>query len=435
LPYVSKVTVTPPVTISGPASAPYDAPVTLTGVAAPGADVAVTLKSAADGATAATHDVTAGTAGNWKLAFTADNDYSWSALSQGYQTATHTTKVAPQIATGSSPGMLLVPAGTSQNIAGTGLPGTTVTLAGQPAVTVASDGTWTGLSVSPTKTTSVVVTDSRGQTSPPIIAYAVQSPTVTVPSTGYSKRSLTITGNAGNAPLTVQLSTKPSGASAYTLVATAHAKPTGTFNLATQLPAVTSSTTMSWQVAVSDGTRTYATRTGTITVLPEFTPTIKGPAAGYYTHSVTLTGTAVPGDTVTVWTRPLGTSTWRKLSTTTAAVDTSWRATYQLRADTSWRATSASGITGTGSTVVRPTLHLPTAATTGAMITGWGYALPGQQVAIYLRHHGTSAWHYLGAVSAASTGRWTGHWHAKYTMDVEVRSHGQTSSIATVRAA
>ena len=435
LPYSTRVTVTPPVTISGPATTTYDATTPLSGTAAPNASVTVTLQSAAAGAAPITQTVTAGPSGAWQTTFTADNDYTWTATSQGWTTAAHTTRVAPLVTppTGTVANKVFVLPGATLTLSGTALPGTTVTGPGGQTAVADPTGQWTGLTLTPTAATTLIVTDSRGLPSPAINVYPVGTPTASAPSSGYSARSFTVTGNAGQAPLSVQLWTQAAGATTYALVKSVTASATGAYAVTTALPTQTVASPFAWRIVTTGAGTTFGTVDGSATVLPTFAPTVTGPPTGYYLHSIAVKGKAVPGDTVTLWTRPTSGSTWHRTATAKATAAGTWASSYVLRGDTSWRVTSPSGTSASGNTLVRPTLHVPATATKGATINGWGYAIPGQKAAVYRRPIGTTSWRYVGTVTAASSGRWAGHWHLIYPMNVQVRSHGQVSTVFSIR--
>jgi hypothetical protein len=434
VPFTARVTVTPPVTVTGPTTVPFGTTGTLSGTAAPNAPVTVTLRPVQTTATALTQTVTASSTGTWQTTFAAVTDYTWSATSQGWSTTSHTTRVAPHVTLpDQSPGghSLFTKAGGTITLSGTALPGTTVSIPGSTPVTVASDGTWTGIAVKPTTPQSIVVTDARGLTASAVSVYAVGTSTATAPTTGYSGRALTITGNAGNAPLYVQLFIRPAGAADFTYTRTVIPPTTGAYSIATTLPAVTSSTPFAWRIVTTAGHVIFGSIDGSVSVLPTFAPTITGPASGYYTHVIPVSGKAVPGDVVTLWTRPSTSSTWVKTATATATSAGTWSSSYQIWRDTAWRVTSASGTSSTGTTVVRPTLHVPATAPRGSLVIGYGYSLPGQKVDVYGRTLGTTTWRYFGTVTSASTGRWTGQWHIWAPLSIQVRSHGQVSSIYT----
>ena len=437
VPYSTKVTVTPPVTVTGPATTTYDAATPLSGTAAPNAAVTVTLQSAATGAAPVMQTVTAAANGTWHTTFVADNDYTWYVTSQGWPTTPqlHTTRIAPSVSAplGSVGRNVFTAPGSTIALSGTALPGTTVTGPSGLSVPVDTTGQWTGLSVAPTTATTVIVKDARGLTSVPLTVYPVGQPTATAPATGYSARSFSVTGNAGSAPLSVQLWTEPPGATSYTLVKTVTAAASGVYSVAATLPTVTASTPMAWRVVTTAAGTTFGTVNGSVSVLPTFVPTIAGPTLGSYGGTVKLSGKAVPGDTVTLWTRPLSGGSWARTATTRATGGSAWAASYVLRRDTSWRVTSLSGTSSTGNTRVRPTLHVPATAAKGATINGWGYAAPGQKVAVYRRPLGTTTWRYVGTVTASTTGRWSGHWHLIYPMNVQVHSNHVVSPVATIR--
>jgi hypothetical protein len=84
--------------------------------------------------------------------------------------------------------------------------------------------------------------------------------------------------------------------------------------------------------------------------------------------------------------------------------------------------------------VVHPAVRVPSRVRNGALVQAWGWAIPGQKVAVYRRPVGTSGWRYVGTVTAGSTGRWQGHWHEIYSMNVQVRSNKQVSGVVTIKA-
>ena len=148
-----------------------------------------------------------------------------------------------------------------------------------------------------------VDTSWRGLTSTPLTVYPVDAPTATVPSSGYAGRTLTITGNAGHAPVPVHVLTKAPGASSYTVVATVTAATTGAYLARITLPAVTAATPLPWRVSTGYG----ADVTGTATVLPTFPPTASAPGSGHYGVATLYAGKAVPGDVVTSHIEGIGT--------------------------------------------------------------------------------------------------------------------------------
>src|SRR5262249_16534076 len=94
VPYSTTVTVTPPVTVSGPAQVGYNQPVTLTGAARTGTQVTVNLTRAGTALAPQTFTTDKPT---WSLPFTADADYAWTASADGYTTPSRTTQVVPLV--------------------------------------------------------------------------------------------------------------------------------------------------------------------------------------------------------------------------------------------------------------------------------------------------------------------------------------------------
>ena len=210
----------------------------------------------------------------------------------------------------------------------------------------------------------------------------------------------------------------------------------GAYTVSTMLPATSSPTPMAWKVVTTDGTTTFGTTTGTVTVLPLFAPTSTAPSGGAYKHTVAVSGSAVPGDVVTLWTRPATGGAWSRAASSTSNASTgAFNTGFTLLRDTLWRVTSATGTSAARSVVVRPTLAAPTRAKRAAMVYLSGWALPGQKVAIYRRSLGTARWHYYGAVTARSGGRWYAHFRLTHPMNVLVGSHGHWSGVASIRYA
>src|SRR4051812_16340318 len=280
VPYTTTVTVIPPVTATGPATSKYAGKVTLSGVAAPNAAVTVTLQPATQGAVADVRALTASSTGAWTSSFTANDDYTWSAATQGWSTPSATTTVVPNVA---SPALtatrsLFVGKGASLGLAGTGLPSSTFVPVTTPlggkavtgaAVTVRPDGTWSGVTVIPTVPTTLTLQRTTKAISVPVTIYPVAPPTATAPAIGYAQRSFTVKGNAG-APVSVQLMTKPAGASTYTLVKTVTAAASGAYSVATTLPAAGTTTPLAWKVVSSSGAATFGAVSGGVQIRPLF---------------------------------------------------------------------------------------------------------------------------------------------------------------------
>ena len=445
VPYSMPVTITPPVTVVGPPTASYGAKVTLSGTAAPGAAVSVTLQPATAGAAADTRALTTAQDGTWSTSFTASDDYSWSAATQGWSTPVSKTLVVPDVTTPTLPTSraLFVAKGKSLSIAGTALPGTTVqattkpvggTSTTGPVVDVGADGSWSGTTVSPTAPTTVTLQRSAALAAQPLTVYPVSGLTTSAAKSGYAQRAFTLSGDAGDAPLTVQLWTEPAGAATYTLAKSVTAATSGSFTVSTLLPATSSASSLAWRVVATDGSTIFDTANGTVAVQPLFAPSSTGPTGGAYKHALAVNGTTVPGDVVTVWTKPISGGAWaRAVSVTSNASTGAFSTTFTLLRDTLWRVTSPTGTSAARTAVVRPTLAGPTRARAGSMVYFSGWALPGQKVAIYRRSVGTARWHYFATVTTRSGGRWYRHFRLTHPMNVLVGSHGHWSSVRTVR--
>ena len=446
VPYTSTVTVIPPVTAVGPATAPYGGKVTLGGEAAPNAAVDVTLQPAKKGAPAEVRSLAATSTGAWTTTFPASDDYSWSAATQGWSTPSSTTSVVPDV-TGPVPGkdrVLFVPKGGSLALAGTGLPSSTfvpvTTPAGGkptslPAISIGADGTWSGLSLAPSVPTSLTLQRTTSAVSTPLTVYPVAPPVAKAPTVGYAQRAFVVTGTAG-APVSVALWTRSAGASGYTLVKTVNAAAAGAYSLSMTLPATTSVTSLAWKVASSAGTMTFGNATGSVSVRPLFAPTAAASPWGYYRKAVTVTGKAVPGDLVTLWNKPSSGGTWSRVSAVRAAsVTGAFTRTFVLTRDTLWKVTSPTGSTATRLTYVRPSITGPTLARLGTRVYVSGYALPGQKVVVNRRPAGGSTWRYFTTVTASSTGHWVTHFRFTHAVDVGVGSHGHWSRVLRIRVA
>ena len=445
VPYSMPVTITPPVTVAGPPIASYGAKVTLTGNAAPSSAVSVTLQPATAGTAADTRDLTTAPDGTWSTSFTASDDYSWSAATQGWSTPVSKTLVAPDVTTPTLPSSraLFVTKGKSLSLAGTALPGTTVQAVVKPVggasttgpvLDVGSDGSWSGLTLSPAAATTVTLQRSTAAVSQPLTVYPVSKLTTTAASGGYAQRTFSLSGDAGDAPLTVQLWTEPAGATSYTLAKSVTAAPSGAFSISTLLPATSTVSSLGWRVVATDGTTVFDTASGTAAVQPLFAPSSTGPTGGAYKHALAVSGTAVPGDVVTVWTKPASGGSWTRAASATSNASTgAFNTAFTLLRDTLWRVASPTGTSADRTAVVRPTLAGPTRARAGSMVYFSGWAVPGQKVAIYRRSIGTAKWRYFATVTTGSGGRWYRHFRLTHPMNILVGSHGHWSSVLTVR--
>ena len=345
---------------------------------------------------------------------------------------------SPALPTGRT---LFVAKGGSLSLSGTGMPMTTVqavttpvggTSMTGPTVNVGADGTWSGITVTPTAPTVVTLQRSASAVSPAFTIYPLSAPTVTAPASGYAQRPFTVTGNAG-APVSVQLWTQPAGAASYALAKAVTATSSGAFTIDAVLPASAPSS-MAWKVVTTDGSTTFGTTNGTTSVRPLFAPTSTGPSAGAYRQVMSVTGAAVPGDPVTVWTKPVTGGSWSRVASASSDASTgAFTARFTLVRDTVWRVTSPTGTSAARTVVVRPTLAGPTRARRAAMVYLSGWATPGQKVALYRRPLGTSAGRYYGAVTAGSAGRWHAHFRLTHQLQVIAASHGHWSRILTIR--
>ena len=437
IPYSATVTIAPPVTVIGPSTSPLGGTVQLAGTAAPNTDVTLNLQR---GDTALPAQIIHTTGPTWTASFTADDDYSWSATVANYTTPVQTTKVAPTV-TSPTPtnGALFVPSGGSVQLAGTALPlaatsvHVTTTTQGTAAVTgpelpVDLNGNWSGATITPTAPTTVVLTDSRGISSPPLTVYPVTGASASSATAGYSARTLTVTGNAGGAPLPVKLYSKPANSSTYTLATTVTALTSGSYIAKLTLPAVSQSTPFSWKVS----TGFAGDVAKSVTVLPAFAPTATGPRVAHYASALVITGKAVPGDTVTLLVRPVGGTTWRTGATVTATSASTWSASYVLRSDTEWAARTISGTSATQATVIAPTIHGPFSAPRLSYITLTGTAAPWKRVVVSQMPRGTTTWQQVAAATTSSSGRWSARVRLVHRASYRAVSNGRASAAWSV---
>jgi hypothetical protein len=437
LPYSTKVTVTPPLTVTGPAQTGYGQQVKLSGTAPTGTDVTVSLTRAGTALPTQTIHTTAPT---WTATFTADEDYTWSASANGYTTPVRSTKVVP-VVTSPAPtkNTLFVTKGTALHLSGSALPsaGAQVTVTATPLdgttatslpATVGADGSWTTV-LTPSTATALAVTDGRGLSATQLSVYPVDPPTAAVPSSGYSARALTITGNAGHAPVAVRVLTKAPGASSYAVATTVTAASAGAYTARITLPKVTASTSLPWRVSTGYGTDVV----GTTTVLPTFAPTATAPASGHYGIAVVYTGKAVPGDLVKLYTRPVGATTFVWTATTTAAASTgAFTLRVALRRDIEWAVLTPTGQTATKQVLVAPTLAAPVSVPRHTVVTLTGTGVPGWKVAIYQRIHGSTVRTLIGTVTINSVGRWSLAHRVDYSSDYWCVANNRASRTAYV---
>src|SRR5207248_1760235 len=112
------------------------------------------------------------------------------------------------------------------------------------------------------------------------------------------------------------------------------------------LPAASSATPLGWKAVSTTGNATFGSVTGSVTVKPLFAPTATASIWGYYLKAVTVTGKAVPGDVVALWTKPSSGGSWRRVSSVAASSATgAFSRTFTLPRDTLWRVSSPTGTT------------------------------------------------------------------------------------------
>jgi len=388
------------------------------------------------------HDLgvqTVGSDGRWSVPSSkapADHDLSWSVTdpATGY-VAHRTTKVRPTLTSPTS--TTLVRAGNALVATGTALPdaGNTVTLftqaagatSGSTAATtpVALDGSWR-LSFVPSAPTTFWVRDSRRLVTGSRLVYPVGAATAKGPSSGYAGRSVRITGNAGNAPAPVTLQSRI-GKASYVTVATTTAATDGRFSVRLPVPDSAGST-LSWRIT----TQYAAAVSGTLSVLATFPPTVAGPRTAHWNTTHALTGVAVPGDVVTIWTRPVGRSTWVQAGGTRTASDKQWTFPLVFTRDVEWRATSASGTSAIGRTVITPSIYAPASVPAGNLAVVHGRAVPGKSLTLYRAAVGSSTWRVVKTLTVGSDGLYSLPRHPRVSARFRATSGGHTSRTVTV---
>jgi hypothetical protein len=438
LPWTAPFTVTPPVTLSVVGQTTLHAPVTVSGRAIPGHTVDVTVTGPAGAQTLGSFPVSA--KGRWSGAadpVAADQDLQWTVGDPAITSYSKTkmTRVGPQI-TAPAADPAFVRAGSPLTVSGTALPGTgsAVRLVSSPtsggpattsaAVAVAADGTWS-TSFVPTAPTNYSVVDGRDLGTDQRVVYPVDTPSASAPSAGYAGRAVTVRGNAGDAPVRVTLSARQPGGS-WAAVTSAKSRRGGRYALALPLANNPGQQTR-WRILTGYGPAV----SGTVTIQPVFPPTVTGPRKAAWHARRTLTGTAVPGDVVTVWTAPAGTrpgsSKWVKRGTVTAAADDTWAMALRFRKDTAWRVTSASGASAVGSTVIVPTISAPAHVVSRALAVIGGRAIPGQALTLYRQVSGSATWAPSATVTVADDGTWSVRRHPRTSASYRAVSHRQTS--------
>jgi uncharacterized protein with LGFP repeats len=443
VPWASAVTVTPPVTLSADAQTTLDAPAVVKGHGIPGHTVNVTV-AGPDGSQTVGSFLVSGK-GNWSssgVPVTADRDLEWTVTDPAVPSysKTKTTRVGPTV-TAPAEDPAFVSTGDALTISGTALPGPDATVAvvtapagggaetTGPAFAVADDGTW-AVSFVPRAATSYRVVDGRGLSTPSRLVYPVDPASATAPAAGYAGRKVSVRGNAGGAPVAVTLSARQPGGS-WAAVRSVTPKADGRYRIALPL-ADTPGEQTRWRIRTGFGPRV----TGSVAIEPVFAPTVTGPRRSAWHARHTLTGTAVPGDVVTVWTAPAGTpgdsTRWVRRGTTTAAADDTWSFRLRFSKDTAWRVTSASGASAVGTTVVVPTISAPAHVVSRALAVIGGRAIPGQTVTLYRRVEGSASWVPSATKTVAADGTWSVRRHPRRSAAYRAESHGQTSRTVTV---
>jgi len=444
LPWSTAVTVTSPFTLSVPTQTSLDATVAPRGRGIPGHTVSVSV-SAADGSTQSLGSFSVPSAGSWSAAgvsVTADRDLTWTATDTAIANfvTSKATRVGPTV-TSPATDPTFIPSGSALTVQGTALPasgasstGNTVqlvtapvsggTATTSPSIPVDSSGNWS-TTFAPTAPTSYWVTDGRRLATPARLVYPVAPATAAAPTAGYAGRTVTVNGNAGNAPVKVTVAARQPGAK-WVTVKTLTAAPTGKFTASVPLADAPGQATQ-WRVTTGFG----SAPSGSIAIQSTFPPTVTGPSRAAYRARVRLVGTAVPGDTVTVWTARAGTSVdgagWTNRGTTAAAADNTWSMVLRFGQDIAWRVTSPSGTSVGGGTVVVPSIKAPSRVVRRSLAVISGTAIPGQQLVLYRRVAGTTTWIHDATLTVASDGTWSVRRHPRQSLDYHAVSHGQTS--------
>jgi hypothetical protein len=443
VPWSAPFTVSPPVTLSVVSQTTLHAPVTVSGRGIPGHTVDVSVVGPAGTQTLGSFPVSS--KGRWNATSTpvaADQDLQWTASDSAitsYQ-KTKTTRVGPQV-TAPAVDPAFVRSGNALAVSGTALPGSgaTVRLVTAPTtggaattsapVAVASDGTWS-TSFVPTGPTTYSVLDGRDLGTDARVVYPVDDISASAPAAGYAGRAVTVRGNAGGAPVRVTLSARQPGGS-WAAVTSAKSKRSGRYAIPLPLADSPGEQTR-WRVVTGFGPAV----SGSVAIEPVFPPTATGPRRTAWHARHTLTGTAVPGDVVTVWTAPAGTaagsSRWHQRGTVTATADDTWSLSLRFKRDTAWRATSASGASSVGTTVVVPTIKAPEHVVSRSLAVISGRAIPGETLTLYRRAAGATTWKVSATRTVAADGTWKARRHPRRSASYRAVSHGQTSRTLSV---
>jgi hypothetical protein len=435
-PYSASVTVTPPVSLTVPTQTSWQQSLTPTGTGRAGKTVSVSVTSG--GVTTDLGVQNVGSNGRWSIPTSpvaADHDLSWSVTDPVTGFVAHrTTRVAPTLVSPST--TALVRSGSPIAPSGTALPdgANTVTLMTQPAGATSAtgsasmlvtDGSWS-LSFTPTAPTTFWAADSRKLVSAKRLVYPVGAATASAPTSGYAGRTVRVTGNAGNAPAPVTLQSRV-GTNRYATVATTTAATDGRFALRLPVPDAAGST-LSWRITTGYSSAV----TGTLSILATFAPTVSGPATVYWNTTHALSGIAVPGDIVTVWTQRVGTTSWVQAGSTRAASTKAWSFPLTFTHDVRWRVTAPSGTSTTGGTVIRPSIYGPSSVPAGTLAVVHGTAVPGSSLTLYRSPVGGTTWTAVATMTVASNGSWSSSRHPRTATRFRAVSQGHTSRTITI---
>ena len=444
LPWSTTVNVAPPFTTAVLGQAPLNSNIYPMGRGIPGHSIAVSV-SEADGTTQPVGTFPVASNGTWSgssAPVTADRDLTWTLTDPAISNyvSTKTTQVGPTVlAPTTNP--TFIPAGSALTVSGTALPGANATVqlvtapaAGGasttgPAIPVDSSGNWS-TSFTPSTPTSYWVLDTRNLMTVPQLVYPVANATASAPAAGYAGRTVTLTGNAGRAPVKVTVAVRQPGGD-WTTVKSLTASKNGGFSASLPLADAAGQAT-TWRVSTGFG----KAATGTVSIQSTFPPTVTGAGRSTYLRLVLLSGTAVPGDTVTVWSAKAGTSVtgpgWSNRGTAVAAADDTWSIALRFGQDVTWRVTSPSGSSTAGSTVIIPGITAPSRVVRRSLAVISGTAIPGQQVVLYRRVTGATTWTQDAVVTAAADGTWSVRRHPTRSLDYQATSHTQTSRTISI---
>src|SRR5205814_2989672 len=132
---------------------------------------------------------------------------------------------------------------------------------------------------------------------------------------------------------------------------------------------------------------------GSTAILPLFGPTVVGPTRVSWNATRTVSGTADPGDVVTVWTAPAGTTSWVQAGSTKADSNKNWSFPLTFTSDRTWRVTSPTGRSASITTVIAPTIYASsTSVASGRSVRLSGRAIPGQSLTLFQKRSGSTTW-------------------------------------------